>query len=48
MPLLDLMGLRATLDLMALVSPGVDMVFGMPAQDLCTRPSPSSKCFLTL
>ena len=30
MPLLDLMGLRATLDLMALVSMGVDMVFGMP------------------
>ena len=48
MPLLDLMGLQATLDLMALVSLGVDMVFGMPAQDLCTKHSPYSKCFLTL
>ena len=48
MPLLDLMELHATLDLMGLVSLGVDMLFSIPTQELCTRPSLSSQCFLTL
>jgi hypothetical protein len=45
---MDLMGLSATLDLMTLISLGVDMVFGLPALDLCARPSSSSKHSLTL
>ena len=35
MPLMDLTGFLATLDLMALMSLGVDTVLGLPAPDLC-------------